>query len=88
MKHLATYSLLFVAVWSNSCTTLNIASYYHRHKQNLDSIEDTYRTAYQKKPFSIEFTDRSFNRVSLELITTPSPISTNMEWANPACRIP
>ena len=60
---------LTILLLFSSCTTLNIANYYHRHKQSLDGIEDTYRSAYQKKPFSIEFTDRSFNRVSLELVT-------------------
>jgi hypothetical protein len=32
-------------------------------------METTFRAAYREKPFSIEFTSRSFNRVSLELIT-------------------
>ncbi|GGB17137.1 hypothetical protein [Puia dinghuensis] len=52
-----------------SCTRLNITNYYHKHHSALDSIEDTYRRAYRNKPFSIEFTDRPFDRVSLELIT-------------------
>ena len=67
MNHSLRY--LAILVLFCSCTTLNIANYYHRHKQSLDSMEDTFRTAYQKKPFSIEFTSRSFDRVSLELIT-------------------
>jgi len=52
-----------------SCTSLNITNYYHRHRSTLDSIEIVYQKAYQKKHFSIEFTDRTFERVSLELIT-------------------
>jgi hypothetical protein len=67
MNHHLRY--LAVLLLFSSCTTLNIANYYHRHKQSLDGMEGTFRSAYQKKPFSIEFTDRSFNRVSLELIT-------------------
>ena len=67
MKHQLRY--LAALLLFSSCTTLNIANYYHHHKQSLDGIENTFRNAYQKKPFSIEFTDRSFNRVSLELIT-------------------
>ncbi len=67
MNHQLRY--LAVLLLFSSCTTLNIANYYRRHKQSLDGIEDTFRNAYHKKPFSIEFTDRSFNRVSLELIT-------------------
>ena len=56
-------------VLATSCTHLNITNYYHKHHSSLDSIEDTYRRAYRNKPFSIEFTDRPFDRVSLELIT-------------------
>jgi hypothetical protein len=67
MKHQLRY--LAALLLFSSCTTLNIANYYHHHKQSLDGMENTFRNAYQKKPFSIEFTDRSFNRVSLELIT-------------------
>ena len=67
MKHQLRY--LAALLLFSSCTTLNIANYYHHHKQSLDGIENTFRNAYQKKAFSIEFTDRSFNRVSLELIT-------------------
>jgi hypothetical protein len=68
------YQLLLVAAFlivagTSSCTKLNISRYYRRHHPALDSIEDTYRAAYGKKPFSIEFTDRPFDRVSLELIT-------------------
>lgn len=62
----AAFLLLALA---SSCTTLNIKNYYHHHHSALDSIEETFRHAYQAKPFSIEFTDRSFDRVSLELIT-------------------
>jgi hypothetical protein len=54
---------------AGSCARLNITRYYHKHHPALDSIEDAYRRAYGKKPFSIEFTDRPFDRVSLELIT-------------------
>jgi len=69
MKHIPIYYLLLTGVLFTSCRTLNISNYYQRHKESLDSMETTFRTAYQKKPFSIEFTSRGFNRVSLELIT-------------------
>jgi hypothetical protein len=52
-----------------SCTTVNITRYYHKHQSTLDSIEQSYKKAYQEKPFSIEFTDRPFKHVSLELVT-------------------
>ena len=69
MTTLSTYRPLLLIMLLASCTTMNIRGYYHRHKDVLDRMEDTYRKAYHTKPFSIEFTDRSFNRVSLELIT-------------------
>lgn len=69
MMRLSTYYPLLLVMLLASCQTLNITNYYHRHEQSLDSMETTFRSAYQRKPFSIEFTSRSFNRVSLELIT-------------------
>jgi hypothetical protein len=63
------FAAITLLILVTSCTRLNIANYYHRHRSTLDSVEETYRDAYTKKPFSIEFTDRSFDRVSLELIT-------------------
>jgi hypothetical protein len=65
------YCLLFLSILvvATSCTSLNITNYYHRHQPTLDSIEMVYHKAYQKKHFSIEFTDRPFDHVSLELVT-------------------
>ena len=54
---------------ATSCTSLNITRYYKKYQPALDSIEETYRNAYAKKPFSLEFTDRPFSRLSIELIT-------------------
>jgi hypothetical protein len=62
-------SAILIATADSACTKLNITKYYHKNRPALDSIEDTFRKAYNKKPFSIEFTDRPFDRVSLELIT-------------------
>ena len=61
--------LLLILVQAASCTSLNITNYYRKNQSALDSIETEYRKAYLKKPFSIEFTDRPFNRLSLELVT-------------------
>ena len=72
MRSIIPYHLLLIATLlaaATSCTRLNITNYYRKHRPALDSIEDIYRRAYNKKPFSIEFTDRPFDRVSLELIT-------------------
>ena len=58
-----------ITLLASSCKTVNIAHYYHRHQSILDSIELVYTHAYAHKPFSVEFTDRAFDRVSLELVT-------------------
>src|ERR1700761_3111442 len=60
---------LFIVAVIPSCTSLNITNYYHKHRATLDNIEQTYHKAYQKKPFAIEFTDRPFDHLSLELTT-------------------
>lgn len=52
-----------------SCTAVNIVNYYSRNQHQLDSIASNFKTAYRQRPFSIEFTDRPFDRVSLELMT-------------------
>jgi len=61
--------LMIVVLYTCSCKTLNISRYYHTHQSVLDSIEQVYTQAYKERPFSIEFTDRKFDRVSLELVT-------------------
>ncbi|HMH24536.1 MAG TPA: hypothetical protein VK563_22300 [Puia sp.] len=58
-----------IALTLGSCTTVNVINYYSRNRPVLDSIERSYKAAYRRKPFSIEFTERSFNRISLELMT-------------------
>jgi hypothetical protein len=63
------FATLAASLAFGSCANLNIHNYYRRHGSSLDSIETTYRLAYARKRFSIEFTDRSFEHVSLELVT-------------------
>ncbi len=53
-----------------SCSSKNISSkYYYQNKNTLDSIEHSYKQLYQTTPFSIAFTNRSFNTVTIEIIT-------------------
>lgn len=53
-----------------SCSTKNISTnYYYQHEKVLDQIEESYKALYQRSPFSIAFTDRDYNTVSLEIIT-------------------
>lgn len=66
-----TYRLFLLATLASatSCTSLNITNYYHRHHYTLDGMAQVYQNAYQARHFSIEFTDRSFEHVSLEFET-------------------
>ncbi|MBV9989171.1 MAG: hypothetical protein JO301_15940 [Chitinophagaceae bacterium] len=59
------------ALLLGSCATRKIFStnYYHQNEKVLTDIEHSYRAMYGKRPFSLEFTDKSFNNISLEIIT-------------------
>jgi hypothetical protein len=59
--------LTFLAL--TSCTSLNINNYYHKHRFTLDGMARVYTDSWHTHHFSIEFTDRSFDHVSLEFDT-------------------
>ena len=64
--------IIFLLAFSSiifSCRTANISNYYFKNQQVLGSIKGTYIQQYKNKPFSIEFTDKLFNHVSIEFIT-------------------
>src|ERR1043165_1890285 len=67
-----TLAILFSGIvgFNLSCSPKNISSkYYYQHEKVLDRIEETYKKLYQQKPFTIAFTDKKFNELSLEIIT-------------------
>jgi hypothetical protein len=45
------------------------SAYYYNNESTLDSIHHSYNTLYTQKPFSLEFTDRTFNNLSIAIIT-------------------
>jgi hypothetical protein len=63
------YSIILLATIACSCTSLNITNYYRRHRYTLDGMAGVYQTTWHSHHFSIEFTDRSFEQVSLEFDT-------------------
>lgn len=66
------WTILFSVVVSLviSCSPKNISTkYYYQNEKALDRIEDTYKKLYRQQPFTIAFTDRSFNTVSVQIIT-------------------
>jgi hypothetical protein len=54
-----------------SCASRKVFTthYYHEHEKTLTVIEQNFKKLYEQKHFSVGFTDRSFNYVSLEVIT-------------------
>lgn len=66
-------NIIFIAVMACcmfSCSTKSISTnYYYQHEKVLDKIEESYKALYQQSPFSVAFTDRDFNTISLEIIT-------------------
>lgn len=66
------YTLLIVsAMLLGSCASRKTftTNYYHENEDTLVQIEHAYRALYGIKPFSVEFTDRGFNNISLEIRT-------------------
>ena len=61
--------IFFISLLAESCVSTNISKYYREHSQALDSINQTYRSIYNLRPFSILFTDKSFKHLSLEINT-------------------
>jgi hypothetical protein len=66
---LPTLPILATLALLSSCTSLNITNYYHKHHHTLDGMAQVYQKAWHNRHFSIEFSDRSFDHVSLEFDT-------------------
>lgn len=66
-------SLLFlttIILLLNSCSTRIVSNnYYQLHKRTVDSIETRYEKLNARKPFSLAFTDKKLNIVSIEMIS-------------------
>lgn len=69
-KKISTIKLFWVAVIINSCTvTTNISKYYFENQKILDSIQHSYKEQYTQRHFSIQFTDKTFRNISIEILT-------------------
>lgn len=69
MKTRLSYLLFFVAALYSCSPKLISTKYYEQHKKVLDRIEGSYDSLYQEKPFTVAFTDKDFETISLEIIT-------------------
>jgi hypothetical protein len=63
------FLVLISAMIFNACTTVNIPRYYAENKGILDSIDRTYKTENKQRKFSLQFPDKSFKTVSIEIYT-------------------
>ncbi len=54
----------------NACSPRIISEkYYFQHKDVIDQIEESYRTLYKHKPFTVAFSDKYFQLITLEIKT-------------------
>jgi len=70
-KYLHTILVFCVIASLCSCASRKAftTNYYKENEKTLTSIEQSFKTLYDKKHFSVGFSDRSFNYISLEIIT-------------------
>ena len=69
MKRLLPYILL-IAVFGTSCSSKIIPTrYYEENREVLDRIEESYSKLYKQKAFTLGFSDKYFQTISLEIIT-------------------
>jgi hypothetical protein len=61
--------ILVMGLMLSSCATTSMVKYYNQHHEQLDIIQQSYKENYERKPFSIEFTDKSYQHIFLELLT-------------------
>lgn len=65
------YIAVLLFVCAAACTSPKVftANYYAEHEKGLVDLESSYKKIYTQHPFSVGFTDRSFEYVSVEIIT-------------------
>ncbi len=63
--------LLCIVAMMCSCASRKVFStnYYAENEKTLTSIEQLYKAIYAQKHFSVAFTDKSFEYISLEILT-------------------
>ncbi len=71
IKYLSIILLAGIILSFSSCASRKVFStkYYYENEKTLTEIEKSYKDLYRQKHFSVAFTDKSFNYISLEIIT-------------------
>lgn len=68
-RHYIIWLVAATAMLSSCSRKLISTHYYEENQVTITQIENMYRALYAIRPFSVEFTDRSFNSLSVEIIT-------------------
>jgi hypothetical protein len=60
-----------IVVIFSACSSANKISsgYYHKNAKVLDQMEVLYKELYRQKPFALQFTDKTFEEVSIDILT-------------------
>lgn len=62
--------IIVIMTWCSSCSPKTISTrYYEENKEVLDRIEESYTQLYKQKAFTLGFSDKYFQTISLEIIT-------------------
>jgi len=61
--------VLSILLFGCNPTSKLVQEYYSKHDNLLNKIEKDYKVLYEQNPLAIEFTDQSFNYISIEIIT-------------------
>ena len=69
MNHFKFHFVGLLMILLFSCASKNITKYYYQNKNVLDSIENSYKDQNRHKHFTLEFTDKLFEHVSVEIWT-------------------
>lgn len=69
IRHLSILLVCCLLLASSCSTKIISTNIYQEQKENLDNIERRYEKLNPKNQFSLAFTDKKFNIVSLEMIT-------------------
>ncbi len=65
-RHIVLSFILIIGM--SSCSPKFTATYYRKNSETVNSIHAQYQKLYAEKPFSVEFKDKTFNYISLEII--------------------
>ena len=61
--------LVVIGFLLGSCRSINISKYYSEHEPILNKLQQSYKAQYNSKPFSLEYIDKSFTHISVEIFT-------------------